>query len=204
VANEVIGLHFVCLDYKGVEQLSNGVFLTRAWKVEEKHLATVRHIALHQHRKEPSYLQGELLDFEQANEAPDRFIFRVRATPDPYEWPSRSGSGEKAYCRASATSHCSQVRAPSSLMYECEVKLLHKIEGQKLWLWKVRRVSSLPSGSSREIRCMHCHGAVRVHKQRVEHGPADHVEHLHRSDAVNCRGGYEFCGTHSMSDDPID
>lgn len=89
-------------------------------------------------------------------------------------------------------------------MYECEVKTLFKKEGVKSWQWLVKPVSSLGSSpKSGGIRCKHCHGAVRVHKQQVAHGPNDHVEHLRHVDSVNCVGGHHFAGTHRMSDEPV-
>lgn len=92
----------------------------------------------------------------------------------------------------------------SGQMYECEVKKLFRWEGQNHWEWKVVPVSSIGSTpKAGGIRCKHCHGAVRVHRQQVKHGPADHVEHLRHQDSVNCQGGHHFAGTHRMSDDPI-
>lgn len=199
----VTGLHFICRRDLGVEQLADGLFRTGDWKVDEKHLATVEHVALHERRDEPSYLQGELVDFERSAKTPDRLVLRVRASADAIEWPARSGTGERVYCRSGAA-HGRPLRTPNSLMFECEAKLLFKIDGQKEWRWEKRPVARLAGGTQRSIRCEHCHGAVRVHRQRVPHGPADHVEHLHRSDATHCRGGHDFCGTHSMSANPVE
>jgi hypothetical protein len=42
------------------------------------------------------------------------------------------------------------------------------------------------------IRCAHCHGVVKIHRQRVAHGPGDHVEHQARQDSEWCRGGVYF------------
>jgi len=92
----------------------------------------------------------------------------------------------------------------ANAMYECEVKKPFQREGRKVFEWVERPVSSLGSGPIKGgIRCKHCHGAVRVHKQQVGHGPADHVEHLSHADSVNCLGGHYFCGTHRLSDDPV-
>jgi len=73
-------------------------------------------------------------------------------------------------------------------MYECEVKKLFMEQGKEVWKWVLRPVSSLGSGEQPGIRCMHCNGAVRVHKQTAENGPADHVEHLSHEDSerVSC------------------
>lgn len=61
----------------------------------------------------------------------------------------------------------------------------------------------ITSGVSHDIRCMHCHGSVRVHKRQVEHGPADHVEHRSRQDSERCRAGVHFQGAHQMSLNPV-
>ena len=91
-----------------------------------------------------------------------------------------------------------------SLTDECEVKTLFKVGGQREYRWTVKPVSSLPtSGARKDIRCRHCHGRVRVHKQQVAGGPTDHVEHLSHDDTVRCRAGSNFAGEHHMSDDPV-
>jgi len=89
-------------------------------------------------------------------------------------------------------------------MYQCEVKRPFKMKnGTKQLRWVVRDVAGLPSGSHPDIRCMHCHGAVRVHRQQAEDGPADHVEHLSHQDSVGCQGGHFFAGTHRLSLNPV-
>ena len=93
----------------------------------------------------------------------------------------------------------------ADLMYHCEQKKLFMVDGVKVPRWVERDVAGLTSGASkdRSIRCMHCHGAVRVHLQQVDHGPADHVEHLHRQDSEHCRGGAYFKGDHRESQMPV-
>jgi hypothetical protein len=88
-------------------------------------------------------------------------------------------------------------------MYDCEVRVRFVEGGEKVWRWVVRSCETLDTGVQREIRCRHCSGAVRVHKQQVEHGPADHVEHVRRHDSENCKGGTYFKGTHRVSDQPV-
>jgi len=92
---------------------------------------------------------------------------------------------------------------PHDLMIRCEQKKLYIKDGNRVWKWVEVPVSELLSGGSLEIRCMHCHGEVRVHKQQVEHGPSDHVEHRSRQDAENCKGGSYFTGNHKMSLEPV-
>jgi hypothetical protein len=77
--------------------------------------------------------------------------------------------------------------------------------GESEWRW-VEVAASRVAGVARSgIRCMHCHGAVRLHRQQVDHGPQDHVEHLHRSDSEHCRGGHYFTGPdHQMSLQPVE
>lgn len=88
-------------------------------------------------------------------------------------------------------------------MYECEVELPFSVEGEKVYRWVVRPCDTLASGKQRGVRCMHCHGEVRVHKQHVAHGPADHVEHVSHQDSEHCRGGVYFKEPHKMSDNPV-
>ena len=90
-----------------------------------------------------------------------------------------------------------------SLMLECERKRLFSQKGKKTWKWVEVRVSTLTSDCSDDIRCKYCHGQVRVHKQHVTHGPADHVQHRSRRDSENCRGGSYFRGNHRISLNPV-
>ena len=93
---------------------------------------------------------------------------------------------------------------PRDLMTECERRTLYKINGERQWRWKVVRVAEiidvvLPV----DVRCANCSGAVRLHKQKVETGPPDHVEHRVRQDSEGCRAGHYFQGTHRMSSVPV-
>lgn len=92
---------------------------------------------------------------------------------------------------------------PHDLMTKCEQKRLFKLDGEKFWRWVEVDVSALQSGEQISIRCTHCHGRVRVHKQNVEHGPKDHVEHRSKQDSESCRGGHYFKGEHKMSLAPV-
>ena len=83
---------------------------------------------------------------------------------------------------------------PHDLMLKFERKALFKINDEKVWKWVEAEVASLHSGKEQAIRCIHCHGQVRVHKQQVVHGTQEHVEHLSRKDSENCRGGHYFNG----------
>ena len=92
-----------------------------------------------------------------------------------------------------------------SEMYEGAVKKLYQRDGRKSWQWKVVPVASIASTpEAGGIRCQHCRGHVRVHKRRVPHGPADHVEHLSTVDSTNCLGGHIFAGVHKISDHPVE
>ena len=92
---------------------------------------------------------------------------------------------------------------PHDLMYECEKKTPWMVEGKKVWRWKVRDVKGLPNGKGEGIRCLHCHGAMRVKVQKVPGGPADHGEHIRKEDSRRCRGGSYFEGTHAESEFPV-
>lgn len=90
-------------------------------------------------------------------------------------------------------------------MYDCEVrKLFKRPDGTMEKRWVVRPVSSLPSGTHPDVRCMHCHGAVRVHRSQVDHGPADHVEHRVHADSEGCLGGSYFDGNHRLAREPVE
>ena len=86
-----------------------------------------------------------------------------------------------------------------SLMIKCERKALFKKEGNKVTGWTEATVSTIPDEDPPEVRCAYCHGAVRIHRQHVDHGPADHVEHLSRQDSEGCRAGFHFKGVHQIS-----
>jgi hypothetical protein len=92
---------------------------------------------------------------------------------------------------------------PSDLMTRCEQRRQYKINGEYEWRWKEVTVSEAIGAAASDIRCMHCHGAVRIHQQQVGHGPQDHVEHRLRADSENCRGGVYFAGTHQISTQPV-
>lgn len=89
-------------------------------------------------------------------------------------------------------------------MYECEVKVPFVENGTKVLRWKVKPVTALTSGVQRGIRCKHCHGEVRVHKQQIAEGPEDHVEHTSRDDAQHCPGSPLFRGSARRSQQPIE
>lgn len=94
----VVGFHFICRRDLNVVQLPDGLFDSGHWKVNKKHALRGTHLALHEHRNEPSYLQGEVVSVRLSPEDPSRVIFRVRASASPLGWPPNSGSGEKGYC----------------------------------------------------------------------------------------------------------
>lgn len=83
-------------------------------------------------------------------------------------------------------------------MIKCEVVTLYKVDGKREYRWTIKPVTSLPStGTKPGIRCMHCHGRVRIHKQK------EHVEHLARRDSEGCRAGTHFAGVHKISEEPV-
>jgi hypothetical protein len=92
---------------------------------------------------------------------------------------------------------------PDDLMVRCEEKREFRVEGGTEWRWKDVPVSQVIGADRSTIRCMHCHGAVRVHRQQVTHGPQDHVEHLLRQDSEGCKGGHHFDGKHRPSSQPV-
>ena len=93
---------------------------------------------------------------------------------------------------------------PEDLMTVCELRTQFRINGVDEWRWKEVLVAEAIDANGRNIRCAHCHGAVRIHRQNVAHGPQDHVEHLSRQDSEGCRGGHHFNGDHRRSSMPVE
>lgn len=91
----------------------------------------------------------------------------------------------------------------SLLLSKCEQKKLFKRDGVKSYEWTEVNVASIPPGTDAEIRCLYCHGRVRIHRQHVDHGPSDHVEHRSKQDSTYCRAGHDFQGEHRMSKAPV-
>ena len=89
------------------------------------------------------------------------------------------------------------------LMTRCERRTQYKLNEEYEWRWKEVPVSEAIGVASKNLRCLHCHGAVRIHQQQVAHGPQDHVEHLSRQDSENCKGGHYFKGEHRLSSQPV-
>jgi hypothetical protein len=77
-------------------------------------------------------------------------------------------------------------------IYECEVKVLFKRDGEKYTKWVVRPVADAILAGATEFRCRDCHGAVRLHGKNVAHGPTPHVEHKSREDSEYCPAGIYF------------
>ena len=92
---------------------------------------------------------------------------------------------------------------PHDLSTQCEQKKQFMVGEKREWRWVQVAVSRAIGAAPEAIRCMHCHGAVRIHKQRVADGPQDHVEHRSRQDSENCRAGIYFKGKHSRSSQPV-
>jgi hypothetical protein len=90
---------------------------------------------------------------------------------------------------------------PKEKMYECEVKAPYQTQNGIEYRWKRSKVEL--TADTDQVRCAHCSGAVRFHRQRKTDGVADHVEHLSRQDSENCKGGYYFKGVHSRSMSPV-
>ena len=94
---------------------------------------------------------------------------------------------------------------PNDMMFECEQKKEFRRSGGDVWEWRTVSVSSAIAVSRDRLRCMHCHGAVRVHQQKAPDGPRDHVEHMLRQDSKHCRGGIHYDGAgQQMSTQPVE
>jgi len=93
---------------------------------------------------------------------------------------------------------------PRDMMTRCAVKRLYKVEGKKETRWIEIAVADLPAWDEADVRCAHCHGAVRIHRQKAVEGTQDHVVHRSRADAQHCEGGHDFQGTQRMSARPVE
>ncbi len=91
---------------------------------------------------------------------------------------------------------------PYDLMTQCEQKKPFRLTDKLEWLW-IKVPVSLLGTAYVAIRCMHCHGAVRIHLQKAIHGLRDHVEHRLRQDSEHCKGGVNFQGEHRLSLQPV-
>jgi|ERR1017187_5039442 hypothetical protein len=77
-------------------------------------------------------------------------------------------------------------------IYSCEVKKLFLRDGVKVWEWVGADVADAIRDEATQFRCKDCHGAVRLHRKHVEHGPAPHVEHKSHQDSEYCPAGMHF------------
>lgn len=94
------------------------------------------------------------------------------------------------------------MKIPKEKIYECEVKRPFMDNGQRIRKWIRREVSLVDDGDP--IRCYECKGRVRLHRQRIENGPQDHVEHMSRQDSEGCPLGYYYLGTAKPSTNPAE
>lgn len=93
---------------------------------------------------------------------------------------------------------------PNAPMTQCEEKRLYKVGDKKAWRWVEVPVTAIDGDGKYEIRCMHCHGQVKVKTQRVAGTPAGEVAHRSRVDSEHCRAGDRFAGQHSISSKPVE
>ena len=92
---------------------------------------------------------------------------------------------------------------PDALMTRCETKRLYKVNGAKEWRWVEVAVADVASDDAREIRCVHCHGAIKVHKTKAD-ASQEHVRHRSRADADNCQAGRGSNGSIGLSSNPVE
>ena len=79
-------------------------------------------------------------------------------------------------------------------IYECEVKRRQRRKDGAGYepFWKLKSVQDAVDDNDTEFRCKDCHGAVKLHRRKVAHGPASHAEHLSRVDSEYCPAGMYF------------
>ena len=83
---------------------------------------------------------------------------------------------------------------PHDLMTRCEQKKEYRRPHGDVWEWVEVAVSTTAGVAPERLRCMHCHGAVKVNRQNAENGPRNHVVHLLRLDSEHCVGGVYYDG----------
>jgi hypothetical protein len=89
-------------------------------------------------------------------------------------------------------------------MFECATRRrFRKPDGSTEFEWVSRSVKAIDKGS--DIRCAHCEGEVRIHRQRLPDGAPDHVKHTSADDARHCKGSGNFGpdDVHRMSTKPV-
>lgn len=93
----VIGMHFVCRGSAHITDHGDGTFDTGYWAVATKHCDTVEYVALHERKDEPSFRQGQVLQWRTVQyQGRERVVFTVRQEGDQRAWVG-DGSGEKGY-----------------------------------------------------------------------------------------------------------
>ena len=91
----------------------------------------------------------------------------------------------------------------SSLLCKCQQKKTFKENNEVNHRWVDVEASSLEGVDGKKIRCMHCKGAVKLCKRKIENGPMDHVRHKSRQDSEGCKAGEHFQGVHRESTEPV-
>lgn len=95
--SRVVGVHFICHQDMNVRHLGDGTFETGVWVVSDKHLETIRYVALHEFRSKTSYRQGEVLGWHAVDyQGRKRIVFHVKEDGIPRPWIG-GGSSEKGY-----------------------------------------------------------------------------------------------------------
>jgi hypothetical protein len=84
-----------------------------------------------------------------------------------------------------------------SAMDRCEVKRLFKVNGVKEVRWVSVAVADVAKDSEPQLRCIFCHGAVKLNKG------GDYVLHRWRADGDNCPGGSGPRGAQGLSSNPL-
>ena len=96
----------------------------------------------------------------------------------------------------------------SEKIYTCEVKKLFIRNGEKVWEWVTMNVADAIRAEVSSFRCKDCHGAVRLHRKKVPHGPEPHVEHKIHLDSECCITGMHFKRNpgreHRLSASPVE
>jgi hypothetical protein len=86
---------------------------------------------------------------------------------------------------------------PDTAMNRCQTKRMYKTNGVKETRWVDVDVLDVVNDERAQIRCSHCHGALKFDKGR------EYVMHRLRADADNCQNGRGPQGAEGLSSKPV-
>lgn len=98
----IVELHYICHNNLNVTEADNGRVRSGNWILAKEHCDLVVKngvmLALYRNKKEKSFLQGKIVDWDPAPEEPGqhRAKFTIEPTPEALEWVGEA-TGERGY-----------------------------------------------------------------------------------------------------------